>query len=121
MTPQPAGSWPWRAAFAVALVVTLWLALRPAPPGEPLFAHADKVGHALAFALLGWLGACSGLPRWPLVIGLLAYGGAIELLQGLTPTREPSWADWAADAAGLALGVWVGARSPGVQASGAPG
>jgi VanZ family protein len=120
MASRSADALPWRVAFAIALVVTLALALRPAPPGEPWFSHADKVGHVLAFALLGWLGARSGLPRWPLTIGLLAYGGAIELLQGLTPTREPSWADWAADAAGLAIGVWGGAQSFSGRARGAP-
>lgn len=120
MVSRSADARAWRVAFAVALVVTLWLTLRPAPPGELWFLHADKVGHALGFAVLGWLGARSALPRWPLVIGLLAYGGAIELLQGLTPTREPSWADWAADAAGLGIGVWGAARSSSGRAPGAP-
>jgi hypothetical protein len=115
MAPRPADARPWRIAFAVALGVTLWLSLRPASPGELPFAHADKVGHAIAFALLWGLGARAGVPPRPLAIALLAYGGAIELLQGLAPTRQPSWADWAADAAGLALGValgrWVAAHS----------
>jgi hypothetical protein len=36
-------------------------------------------------------------------VGLLAYGGAIELLQGLTDYRTAEWLDWGADAIGLAL------------------
>ena len=43
-----------------------------------------------------------------LAVGLLAYGAAIEIAQGtLTTDRDASWADWIADALGLALGHQV--------------
>jgi VanZ family protein len=107
----------WRALFAAALVVVLVFALKPARPPEMVIPHADKVKHFLAFAVLWVLGAWAGVrPRWLLAAGLLAYGGAIEGLQSLTPTREPSWGDWAADAFGLLAGYAVALRWSPVRA-----
>jgi VanZ family protein len=98
----------WRAgcrwAFAVGLVVVMALALMP--PQLPLPTTGwDKANHALAFGVLAVL----GLVAYPehkaaMLGGLLAYGGLIELLQGLTGYRTAEWLDWAADAVGLALG-----------------
>lgn len=95
----------WRALFASALVVILWLALRPNPGGPDWFDHADKLRHAAAFAALWWVGHRAGARGWLLALGLLLFGGLIEGLQSLTPDREPSLADVAADAVGLALGA----------------
>ncbi len=100
----------WRALFVAALVVTLVLALRPVAPHEPWLPHLDKLRHLAAFAVLWTLGAWGALRAWPLAVGLLAFGGAIELLQGLTATREASWGDWVADAAGLAVGHVIASR-----------
>jgi VanZ family protein len=98
----------WRVAcrwtFAAALVVVMALAL--APPGFPTPTTGwDKANHALTFAALALLGFASYPQRKSAVLAaLLAYGGAIELLQGLTDYRTAEWLDWAADAVGLALG-----------------
>lgn len=62
----------------------------------------DKANHLLAFATLGALASLGWRSAWSWVC-LLAFGGAIELLQALTPAREASWADLGADALGLAL------------------
>ncbi|MBQ0929652.1 VanZ family protein [Ideonella sp. 4Y16] len=98
----------WRALFASALLVILWLALRPNPGGPDWFDHADKLRHAAAFAALWLVGYRAGGRGWRLALGLLVFGGLIEVLQSLTPDREPSLADVAADAVGLALGaVWT--------------
>ena len=72
------------------------------------FSVWDKAQHALAFA---GLGACGLLayPRHPgrVLLGLLLYGGAIELAQATTTWRFGDWHDWLADAIGLAAGSAV--------------
>jgi VanZ family protein len=105
----------WRVAFWLAVAAGIVLALWPQPdPSEPWFEGADKVEHALSFALLLWMGRRAGYRKAPaLTIGLLALGGGIELAQGLTATRSADWIDWLADAVGIALGwavTWLGSR-----------
>ena len=101
-----------RWAFAIALVVVMTLALLP--PQVPLPSTGwDKANHALAFALLAVLGLASYPGRTAaLLAGLLAYGGAIELLQGLTDYRTAEWLDLGADGVGLAVGSMLGRLSP---------
>jgi VanZ family protein len=70
----------------------------------------DKLNHVLAFA-----GPCfAGLAALPqatrhaamrLALGLVAWGGALELLQTRLPPRSGEWADLLADAVGVALGA----------------
>jgi VanZ family protein len=98
-------------AFVFALGAGAVVALLPAGGAPPPFAHADKVGHALGFALLWALGRAAGVAPLPLALGLLVYGGAIEGLQSLTPTRHASWADWLADGVGLVFGHALLARA----------
>lgn len=71
----------------------------------------DKVVHALAFALL----AMTGFILWnaPRIVvpALLALALAIEAMQSLVPGRTPSLWDFAASAAGIAVGAvfwWAG-------------
>ncbi|MBT9595642.1 MAG: hypothetical protein IV094_06645 [Vitreoscilla sp.] len=97
----------WRLAFAAALVGIFVIALLPTGMGEPLFPQVDKFQHAMAFGALWILGARAGCrPGWALGAGLLAYGVAIELAQGLTSYRDASAADVMADLAGMALAAW---------------
>lgn len=93
------------AAFLVLLAVISWLALSPAPP-RTMDLGWDKANHLCAFATL-LVGARLVWPRRLLavVIGLLAYGGLIELLQLNVPGRDGDWADLLADALGLGLGL----------------
>lgn len=101
----------WRALFVAALLIILWLALRPNTGGPDWFDHADKFRHASAFAVLWWIGHRAGGRGWGLAIGLMAFGGLIEGLQSLTPDREATLADVLADAVGVALGaVWTRRR-----------
>jgi VanZ family protein len=59
------------------------------------------------FGVLWVIGARAGYrPGWVLAAGLLAYGIAIELAQGLTTYRDASAADVLADLAGIALAAW---------------
>jgi VanZ family protein len=102
----------WRVCFWLAVAAGVVLALWPMPQGSaPWFPAADKVQHALAFAVLVVLGRRGGYRSVPaLAIGLLVLGGAIEVAQSFTATRTAEWLDWLADAVGIALGFGVWAR-----------
>ena len=71
----------------------------------------DKAQHALAFTALTTVGLLA-YPRqpWRVAIGLLAFGGAIELAQAATGWRYGEWSDWLADAVGLAAGSALAAH-----------
>lgn len=98
-----------RGAFWLCVLVVLTLALLPPAPYLPTTPW-DKANHVLAFAVLMLLGCGSYRDRTTAVLlGLLAYGGAIELLQALTPYRTGDATDLLADATGLLLG-WTLAR-----------
>ena len=101
--------------IAVAiLAVSIALLLAPLQAVENNAATGlDKVVHFLLFGLVLWsFGVLfRRLPR-TLAAGLaVASGGAIELLQALVG-RDPSWGDFAADAAGVlaALFLWAAWR-----------
>jgi VanZ family protein len=87
---------------------TAALALMPVPP-QTAGLGWDKANHLLAFgalaacAVFGFRGRRDAL--WAVMAALLAFGGAIELLQQLVPNREAEWADLLADALGIALGA----------------
>ena len=96
----------WQVAFVLCVFCVLVLALVPAPPR--LFTTGwDKSNHLLAFSVMAWLGARAFPQRMVLVLlGLLAYGALIEILQSFTPTRSAEWLDLLADALGILVG-WL--------------
>jgi hypothetical protein len=95
--PARAGYW-----VLVALVFILSVT-QPFTPGgvEP----SDKVNHFAAFYVLE-LGAAVLFPRRPLwfaAVLLIAYGGVIEIVQGLPFVgRDRDIVDWFTDAAAVA-------------------
>jgi len=97
----------YRCAFALAMIVVTYMALRPAP--DLSIALWDKANHALAYFFLAWLGDSSfpsPTSRKPLMIiffSLFAYGVLIEGLQSQIPSRQASSLDMMANAAGLIL------------------
>jgi VanZ family protein len=98
-----------RWAFLACLVVVLVLSLMP--PQFPLPTTGwDKSNHVMVYAVLAMLG-CMSYPqsKAPVLLGLLVYGGVIELLQGLTGYRSAEWLDVIADGLGLLVG-WQFAR-----------
>jgi len=107
--------WVWRVLFAILLGVVMTFALMP-DDGEPGPPHVDKLQHIMGFVIL----TISGLLAFPrsdkvmLALGLLAYGGLIEVLQSFTETRHAEWADLGADALGILLAyglmLWGGRR-----------
>ena len=102
----------WRVALVLLLVVVSYLALTPKPP-EGFESGVDKVAHLLAFTSLafsGYLGfrASRGM-HTALVLGLLAYGGLIEVLQLFVPGRSSEWGDLLADGIGIVFGMGLAA------------
>ncbi len=78
------------------------MGLRRVPfPGYSLAAHFG------CFFALGALTLASRLPfsRRATLAGLVGYGAAVELLQGLVPQRTVEFADFVANAAGVAAGA----------------
>lgn len=101
---------PWQAALAVLLATVLWLALTPQPPAGASLGW-DKANHAAAFATLALVATRAFGQAWrAIALGLLAYGGLIEVLQSFTPTRQAEWADLLADAVGIAIGLVLATR-----------
>jgi hypothetical protein len=93
----------WAAgAFAFVMAV---IPHPPKVPGEP----SDKVEHIVAFLVLAVLGrlAYPDTKKRYLLLGLAAFGAAIELVQGLPFVgRDRDPLDWIADV-GASLAVFV--------------
>ena len=94
----------WRWLLGVAMLTLMVLSLMPPSPSMPSTGW-DKTNHMLGFAVLALLGhfAWPGR-RWSMLLGLLAYGGLIEVLQSFTPDRFAEFGDLVADGAGLVAG-----------------
>lgn len=105
---------PGQLAFAGAVVVSLVVLFVPAGdvPGAP--PGVDTIIHAVLFLALTTTGRWAGIRAGVLGAALVAYAGISELLQGLDVIgRTTSLADWAADVAGVLLGLAVWARLAG--------
>ena len=104
----------WKILFFSMLAVVLWLAFTPRPP-TALDTGWDKLNHALAFSALAVSGRF-GFPgsRWRalgVMLGLLAVGVAIELVQSFLPTRTAEVNDVLADGVGIVLGLMAAAAA----------
>lgn len=93
------------AVTAVLAVVIAVLTLAPMPSGGP--EGSDKLYHVLAFACLAFPLPLVR-PRWTVwvILGVIAYGGAIEVIQPFFG-RQAEWADLVADGVGAILGAIV--------------
>lgn len=75
----------------------------------------DKLLHGITFILLYMIGSRAfpkPTTRVMLFSGLLGYGVAIELLQGLTGYRSMEFLDALADLVGLVVGLLWSSRKP---------
>lgn len=92
--------------FWIACIVFEFLCLIPTaylPSG--LFDWWDKAQHVFAFSCLSTLGIFAYRKSVGMVvIGLLLYGGLIEVLQWLMGWRSGEIADWMADGIGILIG-----------------
>jgi hypothetical protein len=107
---------PLRAAWPPVAWAALIFILSHQPtiaPGVLLFAHADKLAHGLAFAILSGLTARAvraagwGTLRILLAAATVAslYGAMDEWHQSFVPGRDPDPWDWVADTAGAIVGA----------------
>ncbi len=94
----------WYALGALMLMAVAYVSLMPAPD----IGVSDKVSHLVTYFLLaGWFGLLarnSGMLVLSLV-GLIAYGMIIEVLQAQTGYRFAEWGDVLANSAGCLLGA----------------
>ena len=100
-----------RTSFWVACLAVTILSLLPVGqlPSGGVFDWWDKAQHALGFGVLTALGLMAySLLSGRVVLGLLAFGAAIEFAQLATGWRDGDWQDWLADAVGVFVvsGVW---------------
>lgn len=95
--------------------VIFYLSSSPNPPTPPPFPLSDKLGHAVAYFVLGALlyrtlrEAARG--KWQtfvtsVMIGVL-YGGLMEWYQSRLSYRSCEWGDMIANAIGVTMGVIV--------------
>ncbi len=108
MMTTPSGTRFWRRLLWLLAALVGVLALLPAPP-QQIDLGWDKLNHLAAFAALGWCAMFGWrgprTVRLAVLLALLAYGGAIELLQMQVPNRSAEWGDLLADGLGLGLGA----------------
>jgi len=93
------------AVTLVLAVIIAVLTLAPMPSGSP--AGSDKLYHVLAFACLAFPLPLVR-PRWTVwvILGVIAYGGVIEVIQPFFG-RQAEWADLLADGIGALLGAVI--------------
>jgi VanZ family protein len=92
-------------AFWPALILVVWGEFTPHPPRIDA---PDKLLHFLAYFGLSGI-ATTALRRHvvTIVAGLIALGGALEILQ-MFAGRDAEWLDEAANAVGAVLGALAG-------------
>ena len=99
----------WRVGGWLGVVVTLVVSLTP-PVLNESGGHTDKLVHLAGYAvLMFWWAQLVTRRRWKLALAVVLFGLAIELLQGLTPARQPDALDALANSAGVLVG-WLAAR-----------
>ena len=93
--------------FGYAALVTV-LSLRPSD--GPGIEHLDKLTHLLAyyiFAVFGYRMLKDGRHYWAVCLGIIAYGGLLEVAQSYTPDRFMSGYDLLANTLGVVLAALV--------------
>ena len=94
----------WLGVF-ITLVVSLML-----PVLDDSSGNTDKLVHLAGYSvLMFWWAQLVTRQRWKLAVMVVLFGIAIELLQGLTPDRQPDLFDALANIGGVLLG-WLAAR-----------
>ena len=91
------------------MLLSGYVLFSPSSGGPPLFPQADKVVHATLFALLAVTAGLRLGARRAVLLAVVAYAPASELVQALAlPTRSGDAVDVVADLVGTAAGwAWV--------------
>ena len=98
--------WLWRTLFVLALVGSYTLSMLPGEMVAPLFSWSDKLNHAGAFLVLGFLLRMGWrIDYWRALVLLVAFGGFIEISQLFAIHRSAEWADVSADTLGVFFGL----------------
>ncbi len=98
-----------RIATAGAAIVVAVASLSPQSPAIET-GFGDKLDHLVAYAVLSLLMALGWSGRISLVVifGTAAgFGGFLELLQAISPGRQPDWGDFAVNSFGALIGLAV--------------
>jgi VanZ family protein len=99
----------WLVGGWLGIILTLLLSLMP-PLLDEGSGQTDKIVHLSGYAvLMFWWAQLITRQRWKLAITVVMFGISIELLQGLTPHRQPDVLDALANSCGVLLG-WFTAR-----------
>lgn len=95
-------SWLFKIFFWFSILVVLILAVLPNSRIPSVFIFWDKAQHFLAFCFLSGLGLRAYRSSWIFIfLGLILWGGTIEIIQWFLPWRDASVADFFADALGV--------------------
>lgn len=100
-----------RVGFAAAVLAQVWVLYLYVPSGsDPVSVpHADKVVHALVFALPVLLGVLAGLRPWLVGVLLAVHAPVSEVVQHLwIPDRAGDPWDVVADVVGVLVGLGLG-------------
>ena len=109
--PTPEQTWALRVLQPLLWFMILAVLVVSLLPGSALPSKTaliwDKAQHALVFAMLCGI----GMKAYPdrvrdVALGLVLWGGLIEVAQAATPWRHADIQDWFADAVGIGA-VWL--------------
>jgi hypothetical protein len=112
----------WQLASILILILVLAVAMMPAVwfwndkiTALAWFESVDKWLHATTFLVLSvWFtGLYHKRSYWRIGLSLLAFGLAIEACQRMVSYRVADWIDVGADAAGIIIGLSIGAAGIG--------
>jgi VanZ family protein len=102
----------WKAIGWLGVILALILSLTP-PMLNESSGQTDKIIHLSGYAVLTfWWAQLITQKRWKLALAVVLFGIVIELLQGLTPTRQPDVLDALANSCGVLLGWLIARFSP---------
>lgn len=94
----------WLPLTVLFLSIITYLSLKPQGPQSPI-SHADKIYHCIAYAGLTLPLALKRPSFWIVgAMGLILFGGAIELIQPYTG-RSADWLDFIANGLGVVIAV----------------
>ena len=97
----------WAAVAWLGVALGIFLTVLPAG-AAPIHVGGPPQHLAGYFILASWFLGIYPRERYPLIaLGCFLFGGSMELLQNLSPTRHPALADALVNGVGIALALTV--------------